>query len=176
MLSRQPNYSWVTSVLPQITFEWQQPTHFLVSDQSCRSSLWSVWVNAVQKKRLDPQQNVSPGLFRVLKFRSVPQTEESRICRKFELDDCHPGGSWAVTLSRCLDRERGSTQTPETLSPLSALHLWVEVCWSHPRWKLTPLMSLLHFLLLAALSPVMRVSSQRTLTYIFNMKGEASFE
>lgn len=50
MLSRQPNYSWVTSVLPQITIEWQRPTHFLVSDQSCRSSVWSLWVKSVQKK------------------------------------------------------------------------------------------------------------------------------
>lgn len=54
VLSRRPNYSWVTGVPPQITFEWQRPTHVLVSDQSCRSSVRSVRVKAVQKKRLDP--------------------------------------------------------------------------------------------------------------------------
>lgn len=72
MLSRQPNYSRVTSVLPRITFEWQRPTLFLVSDQSCRGSVWSVLVNAVQKKRLDPQQNVSLGFVSCFEISQCP--------------------------------------------------------------------------------------------------------
>lgn len=61
-------------------------------------------------------------------------------------------------LSRCLDGELGSTQTLETLKPAS--FLWVEVCWAHSCWKLSP--PFLHFptsLLLSSSSVTSSLSS-----------------